>query len=91
MDAHIIIDEVRDAVLVPSGALFRHDGSWGVFLLGNNRAELQLVEIGARNDRTASIHKGLSPGDRVIEYPSDCVRGGVRARPREVRQRDLGA
>jgi len=82
VDARIIIAEESDAVLAPSGALFRHDGGWAVFLIEADRAKLRPVTVGRRNDRHAAIVDGLAPGDLVVEYPSDRVRDGVRLRRR---------
>lgn len=58
---------------VPTGALFRNEGSWAVFLATSNRAKLVPVELGHRNDDAAEVVAGLKEGDRVILYPGDRV------------------
>lgn len=76
--AHIAVETISDAVLVPLGALFRRGADWSVFVVdGQGRAEERVVEIGERTNREAVALRGLEAGDRVILYPSDRVAIGV--------------
>ena len=83
IDARILVEKRSDALTVPLGALFRHDGGWAAFVVSDGRARLRGVQIGARNAERAVVDKGLEPGERVVVYPSDAVRDGVRLRVRE--------
>lgn len=76
--------EAPDALTVPIGALFRHDGRWAVFRLDAGRAYLAPLEIAHRNAEVAEVLSGLEPGYRVILHPSDRVAAGVRVRPRSL-------
>jgi HlyD family secretion protein len=84
VDVAIVVDEIKDAVRVPLGALFRADNSWAVFRLDHGRARLTKIEIGAADDTQAVALSGLAPGTRVVLYPSDRVSEGARVstRPR---------
>ena len=71
-----------DALTVPIGALFRHDGRWAVFRVEGGRAVMTPIGIGRRNSDVAEVVLGLSPGDRIVLHPSDRVASGVRVAPR---------
>jgi HlyD family secretion protein len=80
VDARIVVFSSADAITVPVGALFRDGNSWAVFVVRGRTAHRQLVQAPRRNSSEALIENGLAPGDRVILYPSDSVRDGVRVR-----------
>ena len=82
VEARTVVWERSDVVKVPTGALFRHGGSWAVFAVRGGRARLKDVRIGQRNGLEAEVLKGLLPGERVIAHPSDAVRDGVRVTTR---------
>lgn len=71
------------AVKAPLGALVREGGGWAVYRVAEGRARLTPVQLGALTDREAEVRSGLRPGDRVIVFPSDRVRDGVRVRTRQ--------
>ena len=87
IDARIVVDKRSDALTVPVGALFRHDASWAVFVADGGRAKLRSVQTGPRGGQQAVVESGLEAGERVIVYPSDAVRDGVRIRVRETGSR----
>jgi HlyD family secretion protein len=80
IEARIVLWEAPDVIKVPSGALFRADDSWAVFVVQNQRAELRRVKVGKNNGVEGQVLEGLSEGENVIIYPSDDVRHGVRVR-----------
>jgi HlyD family secretion protein len=82
VDARILADRREEALLVPTGALFRHADGWAVFVVDNGRARETEVRVGARNARHAVADAGLDAGTRVIVYPADTVRDGARVTPR---------
>lgn len=73
-----------DALTVPIGALFRHDGKWAAFRIDNGRVAIVPVEIGHRNPDVAEVVSGLAPGDRIVLHPNDRVASGVRVAPRRM-------
>ena len=78
VDVRIVLWESHDALNVPLLALFRDGSDWSVFVESDGRAELRKVEIGRRNSLDAEILGGLEAGERVVLYPGDRVRAGVR-------------
>jgi HlyD family secretion protein len=82
VDAHIVVEHRDDALRVPTGALFRRGDGWAVFTIGDGRAHATEVRIGPRNASHAVVEGGLAAGARVIVYPTDAIRDGVRVAPR---------
>ena len=83
VDARIVVAEKPDALLLPVGALFRHDGKWTVFVVDGGRLAARTVEIGLRGARNAEVIAGLSEGEVVVLYPGNELAEGVRVRPRQ--------
>lgn len=82
VDARITVFERERATIIPAGALFRRGDIWNVFVVENGRAEIREVRILRRSGRHAAIDAGLTPGERVIVYPSDRIKPGVRVEAR---------
>lgn len=82
VEVRVVVWQEEDTLKVPTGALFRHDGGWAVFVVDRGRARLRPVEIGARNDLEAQVLSGLAEGERVLLYPPDTISDGTRVRPR---------
>ena len=78
IEARMVVWESPNVLKIPSGALFREAGEWSVFVVDGNRAKLQRVALGHRNDLEAEITEGLNEGESVVIYPSDRVQHGVR-------------
>jgi len=78
----VYLREVPSAVVAPLGALVRDKGDWAVFRIEGGRARLRPVRVGALTDQQAEILGGVSVGDRLVAFPSDQVRDGVRVRAR---------
>jgi len=82
VDAAIVTHRVQDAVKVPVGALFRDGEGWAVFVADGGRAVKRAVKAPLRNGAEALVEDGLKPGERVVVYPSDALRDGLRIEPR---------
>ncbi|TVP58583.1 MAG: HlyD family efflux transporter periplasmic adaptor subunit [Gemmatimonadales bacterium] len=82
VEARIRIDRTDSVLRVPSGALFRNDEGWAVFLAGDGRIEERNVEVGRRSPAMAEVVSGVDEGDRVVVFPGDRVEAGVRYRER---------
>jgi len=78
VDARITVFSQEDATILPAGALFRGGESWNVFVVDGGRAQTRAVTLLRRSGRLAAVAAGLTPGERVIVYPSDRIRSGVR-------------
>ena len=53
-----------------------------MFVASGARAERRAVQVGARNQSMAWIERGLDAGERVVVYPPETLREGVRIAPR---------
>lgn len=80
VEARIVVWEDRDALTVPSSALFRSDGDgkWAVFVVEDGVARLRTVEAGRDNGIEAQVLDGLRPGEQVILYPASDLTDGAR-------------
>jgi HlyD family secretion protein len=82
VDAQITVEERDDALVAPSGALFRDGEGWATYVVESGRARRRAVAVSARGERESVIDRGLAEGTQVVVYPSDAIADGVRVRPR---------
>ena len=61
----ILVDEVRDQLVVPVGAVFREEGESFCFTWDGRRAHKNRVKAGPTNNVLLVIENGLDEGDRV--------------------------
>jgi len=83
LEAHFVVWEGQDILQVPTSALFRSGKEWSVFVEENGKACLRAVEVGQRTGWTAQILAGLKENERVVAYPDDAIRDGVRIQGRK--------
>ncbi|MEO4040830.1 HlyD family efflux transporter periplasmic adaptor subunit [Hoeflea sp. CAU 1731] len=74
--AHLRVWEREDVLTVPIAAIFRSGGSWSVFVIDDDQAKLETVELGRMNDTVAEVLGGLEAGEMVVLYPSDVLEDG---------------
>jgi len=67
----------------PASSVFQQGDTWKVFAIDEGRARLRPVEIGHRTGASVEIVRGLTPGTKVVLFPSDKILDGVRVRSRE--------
>lgn len=84
VEARIVTWSAEDALLVPASALFRAEDGWSVFVDSGGTAERRSVKVGHNNGTEAEVLDGLSPGERVILYPSAAVTNGVAIAQRTI-------
>ncbi len=82
VDARITVFSQDNAIIVPTGALFRRGESWHAFVVNNGRAEDRELQLVRRSGRLTAVATGLAEGDQVIVYPGDRVSSGIRVKPR---------
>jgi HlyD family secretion protein len=82
VEARVVIDEVRNALKVPTSALFRVEKGPAVFQVVEGVVRQQLVQTGRQNGLEAEILEGLKEGDLVVLHPSDQVEEGVQVSQR---------
>lgn len=81
VEVRVILDEKKDVVLAPEGALFRHEGDWHVFKVEDGHARLTAVRTGVRNGLRREIVAGLAEGDVVILHPDASLADGKPVEP----------
>jgi HlyD family secretion protein len=82
VDARIAVFTQHEATIVPTGALFRINDKWNVYVVRDGRAELRPIILLRRSGRITAIASGLTVGESVIVYPSDRIAPNVRVAPR---------
>ncbi|HZR45961.1 MAG TPA: HlyD family efflux transporter periplasmic adaptor subunit [Candidatus Manganitrophaceae bacterium] len=82
VEAQVVVFAEENALIIPSGALFREGDRWALFVVSGGRARKEWVRVAQRSGSEAMIEEGLSAGQEVIVYPGDGVREGVKVRPR---------
>lgn len=82
VEVAIEVWRASSVIQCPVAALFRHKGQWAVFRLEEGRARLRRIAFDASNGETVEVRSGLAAGDRVVLYPSQDIRDGVRLRER---------
>lgn len=78
VEVRILVDEARDVVVVPTGALFRSGEDWAVYRLAGETVEVRALVAGRSDGRATEVLSGLAEGDRVVLHPGDRVAPGVR-------------
>lgn len=82
IEARVVIEEKRDLLRAPIGAVFRHGEGWAVYAIRAGRAALVPVTLGSKSDLDVEIAEGLADGDMVIVHPGEKVKAGVKVAPR---------
>ncbi len=85
VEVKIVVWEMKNALVVPSSALFRDGSDWAVFQVKDDTATLRLVQIGQNNGVEAQVLGGLELGDRVILYPSAELSDGIAVVERAIK------
>lgn len=82
VDVRVTIEEVKDVVRAPLGALVRHDEGWAVYRVLEGRVSFQPVTTGIADTSYREIKQGLAAGDTVILFPGATIEDGLRVKPR---------
>jgi len=82
LEARIVVWDTDQAVLLPTGALFRDGDGWSVYRVVDDRSERVRVRIGRRNGDVAEVRGGLEAGEEVVLHPGDRVDSGSRIQRR---------
>jgi HlyD family secretion protein len=77
VEARIVVWDRPDALVVPTGALFRHADGWAAFVVDQGHALLRPVQTGQRGVTDVEIVAGLQPGEHVVLHPSDKLASGA--------------
>lgn len=79
VEAKIIVDETPESSLsIPVSALFREGNGWRAYRVTDGVAELAMLKVGRSDGSMIEVVAGLEKSDRVIMYPSESIRSGVK-------------
>jgi multidrug efflux system membrane fusion protein len=85
VNVRLLIDTLRDAVVVPTSAIQRGAPGTFVYLVNaDNTVAVRPVTLGPSSAERVAIQAGLAPGDRVVVDGADKLRNGARVVPRNV-------
>jgi HlyD family secretion protein len=82
VDVRVVVDEAKNAIRVPLGALFRQGDGWALYRVVDGRAVLTQVEVAQADGRYRAVTAGVAEGDQVIVFPSSSITDGARVRAR---------
>jgi HlyD family secretion protein len=78
VEARVVIDEVRNALKIPTSALFRVGNEYAVFQVVDGIVRQRVVKIGRQNGLEAEVLEGLAEIERIVLHPSDRIEDGVQ-------------
>lgn len=81
VELRIVVDERKDVLRAPVGALFRRGGGWAAFVVRDGRAREVAVQVGRTTAGHAEVLGGLAAGDVAVLYPSELLVDGAPVRP----------
>jgi HlyD family secretion protein len=82
VDARIVVATLDEAIVVPTGALFRDREGWAVFVVVDGIARRRSVTLARRSQSSAAVQEGLLVGDLVVLFPGDTLADGTRVTAR---------
>lgn len=83
-DVELIMDEIPNAVPVPTIAVISEMGGKRVWTIQNGKATPHTVETGIRTEEAVQIVAGIAPGDSVITSGLQAIRSGQPVRVQSV-------
>jgi HlyD family secretion protein len=84
VETQVVVWEDKNALTVPSSALFRNGGEWSVFAVEGGRARRRPVAVGRNNGVQAEILSGIEEGERVVLYPGAELSDGIQVTQRKI-------
>jgi len=78
VEVRIVVWEKADVVTVPTSSLFRAEGAWSVFVVEGGAVHRRTVKVGERNEQSAELLEGLTPGAIVVAYPGETLLDGAK-------------
>ncbi len=83
VEVRIVIWESKDALIIPSSAIFRANDGWSTFVASGRKAKQVPVEIGRNNGIQAEVISGVSAGTAVVLYPAPGLSDGQTIKSRD--------
>ncbi|MBM3962423.1 MAG: hypothetical protein FJ306_11050 [Planctomycetes bacterium] len=86
VELRIVVDERKDELRAPVGALFRRGEGWAAFVVRDGRAREVAVQVGRATPGFAEVLGGLAAGDVAVLYPRELMVDGAPVRPQGARR-----
>ncbi|HSB73325.1 MAG TPA: efflux RND transporter periplasmic adaptor subunit [Candidatus Methylomirabilis sp.] len=74
--AHIELPAARPSVMIPTAAVRNEGGVSKLFVAKGERAEVRIVHLGREVGGRVEVLRGLAPGDRVVDRPTETLADG---------------
>ena len=79
VNAQLLVDTLKDAVVVPAAAIQHGAPGDYVFLLGaENKVSVRVVKLGPADGERVAVQSGLQAGDRVVVEGTDKLKDGTQ-------------
>lgn len=79
VNVRLLVDQLRDTVVIPTSAVQRGAPGTFVFLVNNdNTVTVRPVALGPTNGDRVAVQSGLAAGDNVVIDGADKLRNGAR-------------
>ena len=79
VNAQLLVDTLKDAVVVPAAAIQHGAPGDYVFLLGaENKVSVRVVKLGPADGERVAVQSGLQVGDRVVVQGTDKLKDGTQ-------------
>jgi membrane fusion protein, multidrug efflux system len=79
VNAQLLVDTLKDAVVVPAAAIQHGAPGDYVFLLGaQNKVSVRVVKLGPADGERVAVQSGLQVGDRVVVQGTDKLKEGTQ-------------
>jgi membrane fusion protein, multidrug efflux system len=76
VNVRLLIDTLRDAVVIPGAAIQRGSQGTFVYIVNNQTAELRLVTIKNTEGNDVALASGIEPGEQIVLEGMDKVQDG---------------
>jgi HlyD family secretion protein len=83
VEVRVAVWHTDEALIVPTGALFREGNAWKTYVFRDGKAVLTAIDAGRSDGRFSQILSGLNAGDQVLLHPPDTVTDGTAVTKRE--------
>jgi membrane fusion protein (multidrug efflux system) len=74
--AHIELQAGRPSLMIPTAAVRNEGGMYKLFVAKGDRAEVRIVHLGREVGGRVEVLRGLAPGDRVVDQPTEALADG---------------
>jgi len=82
VNAHLLLQTLKDAITAPSSALQRGpEGTFTYVVDSNNTVQMRPMQVTLTQGTTVVVAKGLQAGDRVVTDGQEKLQAGMRVAP----------